>query len=315
MKLINVVTPCYNEEDNIIEVYERVKKAFSELSNYSYEHVFIDNASTDSTVKKLRQLAKHDKNVKVIVNARNFGNIRSSYYAITQTRGDAMILLVADLQDPPELIKDFIKKWEEGFKVVIGVKPKSKENFLMFFIRKLYYRLIVKISEVDLVKNFTGFGLYDKKIVDILKTIDDPYPYFRGLISEVGFERCEIEFEQPLRKHGKSKHNFYALYDVAMQGVTTHSKIPMRLATIAGFFLAILSFIISMVFLIAKIIFWKHFALGVAPIIVGLFFFSSIELFFIGLLGEYILSINTRVLKRPLVIEEERINFDTVESE
>ena len=310
MKLISVVTPCYNEEDNILPLYLRVKKVFDELPNYNYEHIFIDNASSDSTAEKLRQLAKKDKNVKIIINSRNFGHIRSPFYGLLQAKGDAVISLVSDLQDPPELIKEFIKKWEKGFKIVVGVKPKSRENFLMFFIRKLYYRLVSKISDIKLIKNFTGFGLYDKKIINVLKNTDDPYPYFRGLISEIGFKHCEIEYVQPLRFKGKSKNNFYSLYDMAMLGITSHSKIPMRLATIIGFSLATLSFLTSVGFFIAKLIFWQHFKLGTAPIIIGLFFFSSIELFFIGLLGEYILSIHTRVMKRPLVIEEERINFD-----
>jgi glycosyltransferase involved in cell wall biosynthesis len=308
-KLISVVTPCYNEEDNVNEVYQRVKKIFTDLPNYAYEHIFIDNASTDTTVEKLREITQEDKNVKVIINSRNFGHIRSPYYGMLQARGDAVISLVSDLQDPPELIKKFIKKWEEGYKIVLGVKPKSKESWLMFTIRKMYYRFVTRIADVDLIKNFTGFGLYDRIIIENLKNIDDPYPYFRGLVAEIGFKRCEIEFEQPTRKRGVTKNNFYTLYDMAMLGITSHSKIPMRLATMIGFALSILSFIASIAFLIAKLIFWQYFSLGLAPLIIGLFFFSSIELFFIGLLGEYVVSINTRIMKKPLVIEAERINF------
>jgi glycosyltransferase involved in cell wall biosynthesis len=310
MKSISIVTPCFNEEENVVEVYERVKKIFSEHPAYKYEHIFIDNASTDRTVEKLREIAKSDKNVKVIINSRNFGHIRSPFYGLLQANGDAVILLVSDLQDPPELISQFISKWEEGHKVVLGIKAKSKENKLMFLFRKFCYRAIKKISDVTLINDFTGFGLYDKKIIDALRQIDDPYPYFRGLISEVGFKPYKIEFVQPARKRGKTKNNFYTLYDIGMLGVTSHSKVPMRIATLVGFALSFLSFIIAIAFFIAKIIFWNKFALGIAPIIIGLFFFSAIQLFFIGLLGEYVLSIQTRVMKRPLVIEEERINFD-----
>lgn len=311
MKLISIVTPCYNEQDNIAEVYRQVKTIFAELPHYNYEHIFIDNASTDKTVEVLRQLAATDKNVKVIINSRNFGHIRSPYYALLQAHGDAVVLLVADLQDPPSLIKDFIQHWEQGYKITVGVKPQSQESKLLFAIRRAYYYFISRIADVKLIKNFTGFGLYDKEIINILRTMDEPYPYFRGLIVEIGFDIATVPYNQPVRQRGISKNNFYSLYDIAMLGITSHSKMPLRLATMAGFALSIISFFISLTYLVLKLFFWKEFVMGTAPILIGLFFFSSVQLFFIGLLGEYILSIQTHAMKRPLVIEKERINFDS----
>lgn len=310
MKLISIVTPCYNEEDNVNEVYEKVKQVFERLSDYQYEHIFIDNASTDRTVELLKSLARKDDNVKIIVNARNFGHIRSPYHAMLDARGDAVISIVADLQDPPDMIADFIAKWEEGYKIVVGVKKESQESRLMFAIRKLYYNLIGKLSEIELIKNFTGFGLYDKKVIEILREIDDPYPYFRGLISYIGFDICRIEYTQPSRNRGITKNNFYSLYDMAMLGITNHSKVPLRIATMTGFALGTLSLVVALVYLILKLIFWNQFQAGSAPIVIGLFFFSSVQLFFIGIVGEYVGSIQTQVMKRPLVIEKERINFD-----
>ncbi len=310
MKLISVVTPCYNEQDNVEEVYRQVKAIFADLPQYQYEHIFIDNASTDKTVEILRQIAATDKNIKVIINSRNFGHIRSPYYALLQAHGDAVILLAADLQDPPLLIKDFIQRWEQGYKIAVGVKPQSQESKLLFAIRRAYYSFISHIADVKLIKNFTGFGLYDKKIINILRSLDEPYPYFRGLIVEIGFDIATIPYNQPVRQRGISKNNFYSLYDTAMLGITSHSKMPLRLATMAGFALSIISFLISLTYLVLKLFFWKQFFMGTAPILIGLFFFSSVQLFFIGLLGEYILSIQTRAMKQPLVIEKERINFD-----
>lgn len=310
MKYISIVTGCYNEEENIQELYERVKKIMFSLTNYNYEHIFIDNASKDKTVNILRQIARHDKNVKIIINARNFGHIRSPYHAILQAKGDAVIGIVADLQDPPGLIPDFIRKWEEGYKIVVGVKSKTEESFFFSAIRKAYYKIIGELSDIEMVQNFTGFGLYDKKVIDILREIDDPYPYFRGLICDIGFERAVILYDQPVRKRGITKNNFYTLYDLAMLGITNHSKVPLRLATMTGFAVAIISLLVAMGYFIYKLIFWSSFSLGIAPLVIGLFFFSSIQLFFIGIIGEYIGSIHTQVLKRPLVIEKERINFD-----
>jgi len=309
MKLISVVTPCFNEEENVDELYQQVKAVFSQLPHYRYEHIFIDNASTDKTVSILRSIAATDKNIKVIVNSRNFGHIRSPYYGLLQAHGDAVILIVADLQDPPELIKTFIQTWEMGSKIVIGIKPKSEESRWMASIRRLGYYWIGRIADIKLIKNFTGFGLYDKDVMKTLHAYDDPYPYFRGMIADIGFDIAEIPYNQPKRKKGFSKNNFYTLYDIGILGITSYSKIPMRLAAMGGFFLSAISLLISLVFFIVKLIFWNTFNAGMAPVMIGLFFFSSVQLFFIGLLGEYIGSINTRVMKRPLVVEKERINF------
>ena len=309
--LISVVTPCYNEKGNVEELYQRVKSVFNILDGYTYEHIFIDNASSDGTVTILKDIAARDKNVKIIINTRNFGHIRSPYHAMMQAKGDAVILIVSDLQDPPEMILDFIKKWEEGYKLAIGIKTKSKEFFLFFGIRKIYYYLVNKLSDTELVKNFTGFGLYDKEVIDKLRIIDDSYPYLRGLISEFGYDFAKIEFEQPRRKRGFTKNNFYTLYDMAMLGITNHSKVPLRLATFLGFGVSIGSFLIALFYLVYKIIFWQGLEEVAIPLIyIGLFFFGAVQLFFIGIIGEYIGSIHTQALKRPMVIEKERINFE-----
>lgn len=306
---ISVVTPCYNEEENVELLYNKVKEAFSQIGIYDHEHIFIDNSSTDNTVKILKSIANKDKNLKIIVNSRNFGHIRSPFYGLLQGSGEAVIFLASDFQDPPEMIKDFLLKWKEGYKIVLGVKKQSKESRLMFALRKVFYDLIGAISEIDHIKHFTGFGLYDKRIIQILRNIDDPYPYFRGLVCDIGFEIFTIEFVQPVRKKGVTKNNFYSLYDMAMLGITNHSKVPLRLATMLGFLAALASFFVAIVYFIYKIIFWQNFTVGTAPIVIGVFFFSAVQLFFIGILGEYIGSIHTQVLKRPLVIEKERINF------
>jgi len=308
VKKISIITPCFNEEENLEELHERICSVMSALQ-YDYEHILIDNASTDRTREILRKLASTDKHLKVIFNTRNFGHIRSPYYAILQATGDAVVGMASDLQDPPERLPDFIRKWEEGYKVVIGIKKKSEEPGIFFFFRSLYYRMLRKLSDVPLIDNFTGFGLYDRQVVEILRSLDDPYPYFRGLIADLGFERAEIEFEQPRRKRGISKNNFYTLYDLAMLGVTGYTKVPLRLATMFGFIASLTSFLIGLVYLIYKLLFWFQFSLGSAPIVIGLFFIGSVQLFFLGIVGEYIGAIYTQVMKRPLVIEKERINF------
>jgi len=313
MKLISIITPCYNEEENVEDVYREVKKVFDSLKGYTYEHIFIDNASKDKTVSILKDIAKDDKNVKVIINTRNFGHIRSPYHALLQAKGDAVISIVADLQDPPQKIIEFLKKWEEGYKIVIGIKTHSEESAIMFGVRKIFYTLISKLSDVELIRNFTGFGLYDKKVIDIIRNLDDPYPYFRGIIADIGFEVAKIKYKQPARKRGITKNNFYTLYDIAMLGITNHSKVPLRLAAMVGFSLSIISLFVACGYLIYKLIFWKSFSVGIAPVVIGLFFFASVQLFFLGLVGEYIGSIHTQVLKRPLVIEKERINFGDTE--
>jgi glycosyltransferase involved in cell wall biosynthesis len=307
-KIISIVTPCYNEEENINELYNRIVAVMATLT-YDYEHICIDNASTDSTVKKIKAIAARDKRVKLIVNARNFGHIKSPYYGILQSSGDACILIASDLQDPPEMIIEFINKWEEGFKTVLAVKPESEESSTMFFLRKIYYRFITRISEVPLVHNATGAGLFDRTVINILRDIQDPYPYFRGLLCEIGFTIAMVPFKQPKRKRGITKNNFYTLYDIAMLGITNHSKLPLRLMAVSGFLLAFLSLLVAFIFLIAKILYWNSFQFGTAPMLIGIFFFGAIQTFFIGVLGEYVASIHTQVRKMPLVIELERVNF------
>jgi len=310
MSLITIVTACYNEEENVREIYDQVKEVFDELEDYTYEHIFIDNASKDKTVEILREIAKKDKRVKVIVNTRNFGHIRSPFHAMLQAKGDAVISIVADLQDPPHLIKEFVKKWEEGYKVVMGIKTESEESRIIFGLRKLYYRVLHRLSDVELVGHFTGFGLYDRQVLEILRSMDDPYPYFRGLIADIGFESAKIEYVQPKRRRGITKNNFYTLFDMAMLGMTSYSQIPLRLATMIGFVSATISLLVAIVYFVYKLVFWSSFSAGLAPLIVGIFFFSSVQLIFLGILGEYVGSIHTYVQKRPLVIEKERINFD-----
>ena len=309
-KLISVMMPCYNEAENVEQAYREVRRIFEKLPQYDYEHIFIDNASTDQTVDILKRLAAEDRRLKIIVNTRNFGHIRSPYHGILQAGGAAVICLASDLQEPPSLIPEFLKWWEQGFKMVRGVKSQSEESALMFAIRKMYYNFINRVSDIKLLKNSTGFGLYDRCVIEELRKIDDPYPYFRGLVSDIGFPSHEIEYTQPMRKRGISKNNFYTLYDIAMLGITNHSKVPLRLATMLGFAMAIASFLIAMGYLLAKLIFWDQFSLGTAPLIIGLFFLGSVQLFFIGIIGEYIGAIYTQVQKRPLVVEKERINFD-----
>lgn len=312
-QLLSIVTPCYNEGENIEELYQRIVAVMAKLP-YDYEHICIDNASTDDTVAKLRALAAKDTRLKIIVNARNFGHIRSPYHALLQSKGDATILIASDLQDPPEIIEEFLHKWEQGFKTVLAVKPESHESPLMFLIRKSYYRLVARISDVPLVRNATGAGLFDRAVIDILRKIDDPYPYFRGLVCEIGFPIATVPFKQPKRARGITKNNFYTLYDIAMLGITNHSKVPLRLMALGGFFLSLCSMVTAFGFLVAKLLFWNYFSLGIAPIVIGMFFFASIQMFFIGLLGEYIGAIYTRVRKLPLVVEMERINFDSAQT-
>ncbi len=280
------------------------------LPGYDYEHIFIDNASKDRTVAILRELAKDDKRVKVIVNTRNFGHIRSPSHAILQARGDAVVSIVADLQDPPALILEFVRKWEEGYKVVMAVKKQSQEAWPMFALRRLYYRALRRLSDVELVEHFTGFGLYDRAVVEAFRNIGDPYPYFRGLIADLGFESARVEYRQPGRRRGITKNNFYTLYDMAMLGLTSYTKVPLRLATMLGFASAAISLLAALFYLVYKLLFWRSFSLGLAPLVVGIFFFSSVQLIFLGIVGEYVGSIHTYIRRMPLVVEKERINFD-----
>jgi len=315
MPFISVVTACYNEEQNVAEVYRQVREVMQSLpprdgEPYTWEHLFIDNASSDRTVEILRSICAEDRRVKVIVNTRNFGHIRSPFHGLLEARGDAVISIVADLQDPPEMIREFVARWEEGYRVVVAVKKESLERKSMFFVRTLYYKILGRLSDVPLIENFTGFGLYDRVVMDKLREIDDPYPYFRGLICDLGYERIEIPYVQPDRVRGVTKNNFYSLYDMAMLGITNHSKVPLRLAAMAGFLLSLLALLAALVYLVLKLAFWSEFNLGLAPLLIGIYFFGSVQLFFIGVLGEYILSIHTQVYHRPLVVEKERINFD-----
>jgi len=312
---ISVVTACYNEEENVAEVYRQVRAVVETLpprngESFTYEHLFIDNASVDRTVEILRGICAIDRHVKVIVNTRNFGHIRSPFHGLLQARGDAVISIVADLQDPPDMIREFVARWEAGAKVVIGVKKESHESRVMSLIRGLFYRIIDRLSEVPQVRHFTGFGLYDRVVMDTLREIDDPYPYFRGLIADLGYARAEIPYSQPGRNRGITKNNFYTLYDMAMLGITNHSKVPLRLAAMAGFALSLVALIVAVVYLVLKLIWWQTFDLGLAPLVIGVYFLGSVQLFFIGILGEYIGSIQTQIHHRPLVIEKERINFD-----
>jgi glycosyltransferase involved in cell wall biosynthesis len=311
MTLVSVVAGCFNEEANVTELYERVCRTFSEnLPDYGFEMIFIDNASTDKTVEVLKGIAHSDKRVKIIVNNRNFGPVRSGYYAVLQANGDAVIGMASDLQDPPEMIPQFVKKWEEGYKIVLAQKTNSEESPLFFLIRKIYYNTMSRLSDIELVKNATGFGLYDRRVIEDIRRIDDPYPYFRGLICDLGYERALIPFTQPTRKRGVTSNNFYSLWDMAMLGITNHSKVPLRIATFFGLAVAGMSFLVAVGYLIYKFMYWDSFQVGLAPLVIGIFFIGSVQLVFVGLLGEYIGSIHTQILHRPPVIEKERINFD-----
>ena len=308
-KLISVMTPCFNEEGNVEELHRRIAAVFETLPQYEWEHILIDNASRDSTPAILRRMAAADPRVKVILNTRNFGHIRSPFHALLQARGDAVVSLASDLQDPPELIAEFILKWEQGYKVVWGQKITSAESPIFFAVRTAYYKLVRKLADIELIEHVTGFGLYDREVVEQLRKINDPYPYGRGLISELGYDVARIPYHQPIRKSGITSNNFYTLYDMAMLGITNHSKVPLRIATLLGFAMALLSLLVAIGYLVYKILFWNRFPVGQAPVVIGLFLFSSVQLFFTGVLGEYIAAIHTQVLHRPLVIEKERINF------
>ncbi len=311
MKKISILIPTFNEEENIKPLCKAIKEEFkNNLANYDYEIIFIDNYSIDNTRELIEEECKKDKKTKAIFNVKNFGQFNSPYYGLMQTTGDATILLCADFQDPIDMIHQFVSEWENGYKIVIGIKTKSKENKIVYLLRTMYYKLIKKFSSVEQIEHFTGFGLYDKKFIEILKSLDDTQPYLRGIVAELGYKRKEIEYVQEKRKYGRSKNNWYSLYDAGMVGITSYTKGIMRIATFSGFILAFFSFIIGMVYLVLKLIYWDRFLAGIAPVLIGQFFIGSILLFFIGFLGEYILNINARIMKRPLVIEEKRINFN-----
>ncbi|MDE2238843.1 MAG: glycosyltransferase family 2 protein [Rhodospirillales bacterium] len=309
MPYISLITPCFNEEDNVQELHRRVASVFAGLPAYRYEHIFIDNASTDATVAKLKEIAATDDRVRIIVNARNFGHIRSPMHAMLATSGEAVISLVADLQDPPEMIPALLAKWEEGYKTVICVKRSAEETPAMFMLRRVYYALVERMASIVTIQNFTGFGLYDRKVVETIREMGDPYPFFRGMIAEIGLGICQLPYDQPVRKRGLTKNNFYSLYDIGMLGITNLSKVPLRLVTGLGFISAAVSFLAGLSYLLYKLVFWSHFSVGMAPVIIGLFFLGSVQLISIGVIGEYVGAIHTQVQKRPYVVEKERIGF------
>ena len=313
-KTVSILVPTYNEEENVLPLAKAVVDIFrtDELQKYNYELVFIDNDSKDSTRNKIRQLCAEDHNIKAIFNTKNFGQFNSPYYGLQQTTGDCVILLCADFQDPIEMIPRFVHEWEQGYKIVIGQKTTSKENPIMYGLRTIYYKLIKKMSEVEQIEHFTGFGLYDRSFIEVLRELKDPTPFLRGIVAELGWKRKEISYEQQKRRYGKTKNNFYKLYDAAMLSFTSYTKIGLRLATFMGFIVAGISFLVAIFYVVIKLLNWNQYDMGMASIAVGLFFLGAVQLIFIGLIGEYILSMNQRIMNRPLVIEEERINFNEV---
>lgn len=309
-KLITIVTPCYNEELNVRELHRRVLAMAASLPEYRFEHLFIDNASKDGTVSVLREMAAEEAGVKVIVNARNFGHVRSPMHAFLQAEGDAVGFLCADLQDPPELFVEMIREWEKGFPIVAAIKTSSEESGLVYRLRTAYYRLVARLTDVEVLEHFTGFGLYDRSVVEQIRTnFRDPYPYFRGMIAELGLPCARVTYNQKRRERGISKNNIYTLYDMAMLGITNLSKVPLRLVILFGFISALISLTLGIFYLAYKLIFWYSFSVGMAPLVLGLFFLGSVQLIALGIIGEYIGSIHTLVLNRPLVTEKERINF------
>ena len=315
MKKISILIPCYNEEENIGPMSEAIADLFqSELKNYDYELIFIDNDSKDRTRELLRGICANNSHIKAIFNAKNFGQFNSPYYGILQTTGDCTISMVCDFQDPIELIPQYIKEWENGYKIVIGIKTSSKEKPIMYRLRSIYYKVIKKFSDIEQIEHFTGSGLYDRAFVNVLRELKDPTPFLRGIVAELGYKRKEIPYEQPQRRAGKTSNNFMRLYDAAMLSITSYTKIGLRLCTFFGMFVGLCSVLIGLLYLVLKLLWWDSFPAGIAPVLIGMFFLGAVQLFFIGFIGEYILSINQRVMNRPLVIEEERINFEDGET-
>ncbi len=308
---LSILTPCYNEEEGIAECYERVRAVLEgQLARYDYEHLFIDNASQDRTVAILKEIAARDHRVKIIVNSRNFGHTRSPHYGMLQIAGDAFVPVLADLQTPAELIPDLVAKWEAGYKMVVAVRRSSQEGWLMGATRRLFYRLIARLSNVQQIQNFMGYGLYDRAIVEIIRDLDEPDPYFRGLVSEIGFDKAFVEYDQPQRMHGTTKNNFFILFELAMLGLTTYSKVPLRLMTFSGLIIAAGSLLVGFGYLAAKLLFWNTFTTGIAPLLIATFFFGAVQLIALGLVGEYVGLVLQYSRRFPLVIEKERINFD-----
>jgi glycosyltransferase involved in cell wall biosynthesis len=310
VKLVSIITPCYNEEANVEELYRRVRTIMLSLDRYDYEHIFIDNASTDRTVEILKQFASKDHRLRIIVNARNFGHVRSPMHALFEARGDAMIGVVSDLQDPPEMIPLLIAGWEEGNSMVLAIKRTSQEQSTMDWLRRRYYRFVSVFSATETFENYNGFGLYDRRVIEICRLLDDPYPYFRGMIADIGLPFKIVFYDQPVRRRGVTKNNFYTLYDLGTLGLINHSKVPLRIMVFAGFAGAILAFMVGAIYSVYKALYWSSFSLGIAPLVIGNFFIFSVQLLFLGVIGEYVGAIHTQVQKRPLVIERERVNFE-----
>lgn len=310
MKRISILIPCYNEEKNVVPISEAICGIMdNELPQYDYELVFIDNCSTDRTRDYLRLICSNNKRIKAILNAKNFGQFNSPFYGMLQTTGDCTISMCCDFQDPIEIIPELVKEWENGYKIVSAIKKTSKENPIMRLLRTCYYKIIKRMSEVEQIEHFTGFGLYDRSFIEVLRSLDDPAPFLRGIVAELGYKRKDIFYEQAKRKAGKTHNNWYTLYDAAMLSFTSYTKVGLRIATILGFIFSAISILIAIIYLVLKIIYWDRFPAGMAPVVIGVFLMGSVQLFFIGFLGEYVLSINRRIMKRPLVIEEERLNF------
>lgn len=310
MKKISILIPCYNEEENVIPISDAVVKQMLELGKYDYEILFIDNCSKDKTRDKIEEVCAKNKKVRAIFNTKNFGQFNSPFYGLLQTTGDCTIPLCADFQDPIDVLPRFITEWENGYRIVCGIKKTSKENKLMYFLRSIYYKMIRKMSDVEMIEHFTGFGLYDKSFIDTLRQLDDPTPFLRGIVAELGSKRKDVIYEQARRIAGKTSNNWYTLYDGAMLSFTSYTKIGLRIAVIIGFVMSVLSLLVSLAYLILKLLYWDAYTLGTAPLLMGVFLFGSLQLFFIGMIGEYIMSMNLRIMKRPLVVEERRINFD-----
>lgn len=309
-KKISILIPCFNEQDNVVPISKAIQEELEKnCSNYDYEICFIDNCSTDNTRTLIRGLCQNNSKIKAIFNARNFGQFNSPYYGLTQMTGDCVILICCDFQDPIEMIPEIVKEWEAGAKIVSCIKTKSDENKLVRFLRTFYYKTIKKLSDVEQIEHFTGFGLYDKDFIKVLADLKDPTPFLRGIVAELGFKRVEIQYRQAKRKAGKTKNNWYTLYDAAMLSFTSYTKVGLRLATFVGSIIAILSMIVALFYFVHKLLHWDSMAMGIAPLVIGVFFLGGLQLFFVGFLGEYIMSINQRIMNRPLVIEDERINW------
>ena len=314
-KKVSIMVPCYNEEENVVPISEALVSQMEALPQYDYEILFIDNCSTDNTRPLLRQICAKNKRIKAIFNVKNFGQFNSPVYGMMQTTGDCTISICADFQDPVELIPTFLKYWEEGYQIVHGVKTSSQESSFMYRLRSIYYKLIKKYSSVEQIEHFTGFGLYDRSFIDVLRNLKDPTPFIRGIVAELGGKRKEIPYEQPQRRAGKTHNNWYSLYDAAMLSFTSYTKIGLRMATFIGVGVAFVSLLIAFIYLILKLCNWNNFVAGTAPIVIGMFFLGAVQLIFLGIIGEYILSMNQRIMNRPLVVEEERINFELPEKE